>query len=237
MSSTRQRQKTEDKRQKTETETDISIPSISSDPNIEVNHALSRSPQKNRGEPRPGSGTANPPDPPVGVVAAPPSDPPRASDRAAVSGMGRSGGERVTASDPPPVSVRPAVREPSPDPAADVERVFTTWREVMGRGRARLDDKRRRLIRRALALGYGVEDLELAVRGCAATPHNMGVNDQGTRYDDLGLILRDGDHIDRFMRNARHPPRPATAADSRLAANVAAAREAMEMDDREPGAA
>ena len=30
----------------------------------------------------------------------------------------------------------------------------------------------------------------------------MGKNDNGQRYDDIGLILRDAAHIDRFINNA-----------------------------------
>ena len=99
----------------------------------------------------------------------------------------------------------------------------------MNHPRARLDDKRRRVIRKALKAGYTAEDLEEAIHGCAATPHNMGHNDRGQRYDELGLILRDGDHIDRFMRHARSPPRPRTKADDLLAANLASARRAVEL--------
>jgi hypothetical protein len=54
--------------------------------------------------------------------------------------------------------------------------------------------------------GYTVEQLKLAVDGCARTPHNMGENDQRQRYDDLELICRDGAHVERFMRNATGPP-------------------------------
>lgn len=59
----------------------------------------------------------------------------------------------------------------------------------------------------------------------------MGVNDRGTRYDALGLILRDADHIDRFIRNAHEPPRPQTDAEARFLHNVANAETAMRLLD------
>lgn len=63
-----------------------------------------------------------------------------------------------------------------------------------------LDDKRRRLIVKALK-GYSPTDIRKAICGCSKTPHNLGQNDAKTKYNGLGLILRDADHIDRFIRN------------------------------------
>ena len=57
-------------------------------------------------------------------------------------------------------------------------------------------------IKQALKLGYSVADLKQAIDGCAKTPFNMGKNDNGQRYDEIGLILRDAAHIDRFINNA-----------------------------------
>ena len=75
----------------------------------------------------------------------------------------------------------------------------------MDHPRAKLDEKRRRLIRNALKR-YSVEDCQLAILGCSMTPHNMGENDRGQRYDGINVIFRDADQIDRFMRNAESPP-------------------------------
>jgi len=47
--------------------------------------------------------------------------------------------------------------------------------------------------------------LKAAVEGCSKTPHNMGRNDTGQRWDDLELICRDGAHVERFMGNAKAP--------------------------------
>lgn len=106
-----------------------------------------------------------------------------------------------------------------------VESVFEHWRQVMDHPKAVLDKQRRRYIRLALEMGYSAEDLCLAITGCSLTPHNCGHNDRGERYDGLHVILRSSDQIDRFIRNAQHPPRPLNPAEQRLNSNVQAAQE------------
>ena len=86
----------------------------------------------------------------------------------------------------------------------DVNTVFEFWQTTLKHPQARLDDKRRKLIRKALQAGYHVNDLKTAILGCSLTPHNMGVNDRGQKYDGLHVILRDADQIDRFIHNALH---------------------------------
>jgi len=93
-----------------------------------------------------------------------------------------------------------------PSPA---QQVFAHWCAVMKkRGTAVFDAKRRRAVEARLKDGYSVADLCRAIDGCALTPHNMGKNDNGQRYDDLELICRDAAHVDRFVANARQPPAP-----------------------------
>ncbi len=87
--------------------------------------------------------------------------------------------------------------------------VFEHWCAVMEKGdRAKFKGKRRRAVLARLKDGYSPEDLMAAVDGCAKTPHNMGQNDRGERYDDLELICRDETHVERFRANATAPPRP-----------------------------
>lgn len=90
----------------------------------------------------------------------------------------------------------------------DVVEIFEHWKVTLNHPQAKLDDKRRKTIKAALKLGYTVHELKMAIHGCSLTPHNMGQNDRGERYDELTLILRDAAHIDRFKRNAVVPPRP-----------------------------
>lgn len=91
--------------------------------------------------------------------------------------------------------------------SADVRAVFDAWVEAAGRtNRTRLDDKRRRLIKRALK-DYELDEVLDAVRGWRNSPHHRGESN-GTIYNDLGLLLRDAEHIERFRDLERAgPPR------------------------------
>lgn len=86
-----------------------------------------------------------------------------------------------------------------------INAVFLHWVETFQKKRARLDDKRKKIISAALNIkpvGYSVDDLKTAIDGVRNTPHNMGFNDRQTMYIDIGLIFRDADHIDRYMSKA-----------------------------------
>ncbi len=97
--------------------------------------------------------------------------------------------------------------EESEKPDSPARQVFDHWRAAMGKtAAAKMDSKRAGAVRARLHDGYTVDDLKRAVDGCKATPHNMGQNDRGEKYDDLGLICRDAAHVDRFMANAGSPP-------------------------------
>lgn len=92
-------------------------------------------------------------------------------------------------------------------PADPVEVVFDAWRDSTGKHRAKLDPKRRRVIRAALK-DYTPADLVDAVRGWRHSPHHCGENDRHTVYNGLELLLRDAAHIEQFRDLARDgPPR------------------------------
>ena len=90
--------------------------------------------------------------------------------------------------------------------ANPTERVFEHWCLRFQHPRAKLDEKRKRCIKRAMKAGYDEVQLIEAIDGAAKTPHNCGINDRGQVYDAITLILRDGDQIDRFIRNCHNPP-------------------------------
>lgn len=83
------------------------------------------------------------------------------------------------------------------------QQLFEYWQTVMNHQRAVLDVKRQRTIAKALKI-YSFEDLKKAIDGCKNTPYNMGKNDRQQLYDDIGLILRDAEHIERFIGNANN---------------------------------
>jgi hypothetical protein len=115
-----------------------------------------------------------------------------------------------------------------------VEDIFDYWKSILAHPKSKLDSKRIDLIKKSLKLGYSSEDLKSAIRGCSKTPHNMGDNDRGEKYDSLNLIFRSADQIDRFMRNDHRPPSPTSSADKRFNQNMQAAREAMaETEDQQ----
>lgn len=118
--------------------------------------------------------------------------------------------------------VAPTRQKIAKPPDAEVIDVFRCWQRTLGHPQAQLDAKRRKMIRRALASGYNVTQLFEAIKGCSKTPHNIGENEQGQRYDGLHIIFRDADQIDRFIRNANSPPQRRTKADQLLADNLAA---------------
>lgn len=89
--------------------------------------------------------------------------------------------------------------KPDHDPAPGI---FSYWQKVMNSPRAKLDKKRIDRIRAGLKLGYTPRELCEAIKGCSRSPWNMGQNDRNTKYNSLELILRDADHIDKFMELA-----------------------------------
>ena len=101
-----------------------------------------------------------------------------------------------------------------------VEEIFQHWKQIMQHPNAKLDTKRKATIGKALRSGYSLEQLCQAISGCSYTPHNMGDNDRGQRYDGLHIILRDGDQIDRFVHNYHNPPKPLSVAERKTQANI-----------------
>lgn len=94
--------------------------------------------------------------------------------------------------------------------------VFDAWLESTGKTtRTVLDAKRRGIIQRALK-HYPVADLIDAVRGWKHSAHHRGENAQGTVYNDLGLLLRDAEHIEKFRDLERGVGRPNGAGISSL---------------------
>lgn len=93
-----------------------------------------------------------------------------------------------------------------PKPDDPVAQVFDHWRTVHKHPHAQLDEKRRKLIQRALK-HYSEADLCRAITGYRNSPHHMGQNDRATVYDDIELLLRDSKHIDAGLKFHDEPPR------------------------------
>lgn len=83
-------------------------------------------------------------------------------------------------------------------PVDQARTIFAYWQKVMDSPKSVMDNKRKGLLLNALK-HYSPADICKAIRGCSKSPHNMGQNDRSTKYNGLGLILRDAEHIDRFI--------------------------------------
>lgn len=87
-------------------------------------------------------------------------------------------------------------------PAADgVTDVFDHWKSEHNHPKAKLDEKRRKLIRNALK-NYSADDLKRCISGYKNSPHHMGQNDRQTVYDDIENFLRDAKHVDAGLKFA-----------------------------------
>lgn len=75
--------------------------------------------------------------------------------------------------------------------------IFDYWKEKLGHPQARLDEKRRRRIEWALRQ-YDEPLIRKAIDGCAASAWHRGDNPDRKVYDDVALILRDAEHLERF---------------------------------------
>ena len=66
---------------------------------------------------------------------------------------------------------------------------------------AKLTPRRKRCITTTLK-DYSVEQLLGAIDGCRASRFHQGENKDGTVYDDLTLILRSGEYVEKFLAMA-----------------------------------
>lgn len=81
---------------------------------------------------------------------------------------------------------------------AAVIAIFEAWKDATGHKRAVLDKARRKKIEDRLRDGYAVDELIAAVQGVRHSKFHMGENERHQKYDDLALILRDAEHVERF---------------------------------------
>lgn len=111
------------------------------------------------------------------------------------------------------VSSKPLSDSAEPNPTVNgkvngaiVEAIFEHWKVTHDHPRAKLDKKRKALIRSALK-NYEEAELCQAITGYLNSPHHMGQNDRNTVYDDISIMLRDSKHIDAGLKFYSDPPR------------------------------
>ncbi len=85
--------------------------------------------------------------------------------------------------------------------------VFEHWQQRMQKPRAKLTANRRSKIVARLRDGYSVHALMGAVDGCACSEFHMGTNERNTEYNDITLICRNGEQVEKFieMRTSQDP--------------------------------
>ena len=86
--------------------------------------------------------------------------------------------------------------------------VFEHWKLVMNHPKAVLDEKRIKLIKKWLKAGYSPETLMDSITGYTNSPHHMGQNDSGTKYDSIELLLRDAGKIDAGLKHLQTANNP-----------------------------
>lgn len=94
--------------------------------------------------------------------------------------------------------------------------IFNHYKTALNHPKAILDAKLQRLITSRLEDGFSAEDLKRAIDGCKASAWHMGENDRHKKFDRLGLIFRDADHVEQFISelgsqngNGKATPSPA----------------------------
>jgi len=80
--------------------------------------------------------------------------------------------------------------------------VFEYWKTVTEHPTALFTPKRKQKVLLRLKDGYTVAQIKQAINGNKLSPFHQGDNDHATKYDDLELICRDGQHLENFIRNA-----------------------------------
>ena len=85
-----------------------------------------------------------------------------------------------------------------------VTEIFNYWLEVMDKkSNTAFSDKRVKAIKKRLKDGYSISDIKTAIFNCSNTDHNMGrgKNSNGTKYNDIELICRHPETLERFRDN------------------------------------
>lgn len=85
-----------------------------------------------------------------------------------------------------------------------VQDVFEFWQQTMGKEKARMTPKRRDKIRMRLRENFSVDDLKDAIRGCFESEWHMGDNPGQKMFNDLELIFRHPEKVEKFMEQHRH---------------------------------
>lgn len=79
-----------------------------------------------------------------------------------------------------------------------IREVFDFWVLTFKKRVSALDHKRYVAIGNAIHL-FGIENCKDAIRGCTYSDFHMGRNAAKKVYNEIELILRDAEHVERFI--------------------------------------
>ncbi len=112
------------------------------------------------------------------------------------------GTEEVKAERTTDAASRRSASQPSLDD--QIDQVFDAWAVATGNTDSVLDEKRRRIIRKALrSRPNGLADCLDAVRGWRHSAHHAGANPDRAPINSIGVLLGDADNLDRFRNLER----------------------------------
>ena len=81
----------------------------------------------------------------------------------------------------------------------EVESVWNEWIEAHRDGtRKPAFTEDRRVLVACAVYDFGVDSCIEAIHGCKLSPFHQGDNDRRRKYDDIGLILRNAEKVERF---------------------------------------
>jgi hypothetical protein len=105
----------------------------------------------------------------------------------------------------PELRLVPKDPEPAKPAKTNVELVFDYWREKLSPN-AKLDDKRKKILRKALKL-YSVDELKKVVDGTLRDDWRMGrdTRTEGKKYIGMDLLYRNAEKIDEMIAKADEP--------------------------------
>lgn len=83
-------------------------------------------------------------------------------------------------------------------PEEQIQEVFDFWVTTFKKRVNAIDYKRRIAIGNAIYL-YGIDNCKDAIRGCTYSDFHMGRNSANKVYNEIELILRDAEHVERFI--------------------------------------
>ena len=104
---------------------------------------------------------------------------------------------------PDALQPEPVAKKPRVDDSKEIRQVIDHYRTHHPRAHRNLGSEAKEwtLIKARIKEGSTVDDLCKAIDGCHVTPHNIGQNDRGQKYLGLGLIMRDGSQVTRFIES------------------------------------